>query len=171
MHHWHLIVYVNASICKTSRSQNRAHTESRLRQKRVTCMHRHAMICNDSSSQCARHVPRQCAYERHSPSWTSAILNIFRWWIPLMSALARIIATTSQRLYAKNRPSARLNRCLCQCIGSVNQMNKLSFSRDATTWKYIRRISTFRAKAFVTVYNCIAWLKKSNVSPKKHGSL
>jgi hypothetical protein len=33
---------------------------------------------HDSSSKCWRHGPSQCAFERHSPPWTSAILNIIR---------------------------------------------------------------------------------------------
>jgi hypothetical protein len=57
--------------------QHRIETHRRsTQQKNITA----AMICNDSWSKCCHHVnvPSQWAYElRHSPSWTSVILNIF----------------------------------------------------------------------------------------------
>ena len=93
--------YSHPIVCKACMQyrldQNRRSTQPK---KHNRC---HAMTHNDSSSKCSRHVRSQCSYERHSPPWMSAMFNIFRGWMPLISTLARTMATALKQLCQNHR--------------------------------------------------------------------
>jgi hypothetical protein len=61
------------------------------------------------------------AVMRHSPPWTSAIFNIFRGWMPLISALPRDMMTALQRLRRNQRQNHEGN--LLQGSYSVTLMS------------------------------------------------
>jgi hypothetical protein len=103
-------------------SQNKHIHEVRFSQKKRN--RRHAMISNDSSSKCAHVSSSACAYERCSLPERPPFWLFSGGWMPLISALARNMATALQRLRQNHRGQQEVG--LLYSLYSVTSCTQLS---------------------------------------------